>query len=150
MDTANTIDKYVQDISELITTGSAEHAVLQQVNKVLAMPTPTTQSDARNRISSLDTLRLELVNLNYFLARSITASRKEFDKVYAKEFSKYTLMGRPNQTAVDSEVMSRTPGLLDLKYKIENYTNFKELVSSYIRTLDQTRSTCISGYHDYT
>lgn len=142
------LERYNEDLQDLFPEGTEEYRGLLSITRLLNSSAPSTLAESQIRVSALDSARADLCNLIYYVSIRITKVAKEYSILYNKEFVKYTNLGRPNQTAVDCEVLSRNSSILDLKYKIESYESIRSLLQQYIRSIDQSRSTCIQLWND--
>lgn len=140
-----TVSEY---LSEILPEGSHEAKVVESVKNLLYRQLPNTAAGCTNRISEIDSIRSELVSLIYQINSYYSDINKEYKFIYDKEFTRLTALGRPSQAAIDSEISSKYPELFEIKIKLEKLDNLRALLNQYIRSLDQSRNSCIENWHD--
>lgn len=122
---------------------SHEREVLELTYQVIVGTAPTTSAEIKNHIAILDQQRVELSTLYYLLSRNITRHRTEMQQETDPLYTRLVKLGRPSKDAIEAELRSTNETYATKTIKVEELTQVRDLVSSYIRSIDSRKQSMI-------
>lgn len=122
---------------------SHEYEVLELTYQVIVSSAPTTSAEIKNHITILDQQRVELSTLYYLLSRNITRYKTNMQKETDPAYTRLVKLGRPSKDAIEAELRSTNETYATSILKIEELTQVRDLVSSYIRSVDSRKQSMI-------
>lgn len=139
--------KYKDDLVEVLGDGD-ELRTLVATYQALTRQLPVTAPDSYSRLSELETYRAQLSMIIYALNKLRADVDKEYRRIYESDYTKYTGLNRPSQTAIESEIFSKRPEMVVLRNKLESYDRVITLVNSFVRCLDSLKSSVMECWRD--
>lgn len=137
------IEEILTKVKDTIGLTDYEVSVLRETMRVLQQPAPDTYAAAFSRIKDLDKLRSILSNMIYMLSEKYTSRKVEYLDTYDKKYAAISKIGRLNGQTIESEIHSGDPLLRNQRLLLENFDNFKNLLASYIKNIDISKSSAM-------
>jgi hypothetical protein len=140
------LDQVLTKIKNEFGLSDYEVDLLRSINLELRKPLPTVQSGIESRVNVIDSYRSKLVVMIYEVSDKYSIQEYEYKSKYDPEFVRLTRSGRPNQQAVDSEI-HMNKDMQDKRKLLNDFDSFKNLLFSYLKTLDECKSTCMKKWN---
>lgn len=142
----SSLDDLLNRIKNSLKVSDQDIKIVRDINLLLKQPTPTVQSGIESRVSTIDSMRVELSDLIYKIENSRAEQDYKYHLVYDKEYTLLVKAERPSHAAIDAEIHAKSKELSDQRLLINNYDIFKSLLLGYLRSLDSSRDTCIKKW----
>lgn len=142
------INSYKEYFNGVIKEGSEEFKIISEVYNILSSRLPSTAAEAYSRVSSLESYRAQISTMIYVISMLRDDINREYRKLYEKEFTKLSLLNRPSQAAIDAEIHSKSTEAFMLRDKLESYDRILQLLNSYIRCIDSSKSSAVEAWRD--
>ena len=139
-DTRSSLDRILDKIKNNLNLSDYDIDVIRNVNQTLKEPTPSVQLSIQNRVSKLDAMRVDLLDLIF----DVGVQSSDLDT-----FAKLVRADRPSQQAIDSEIHAMDPGMRDMRMTLNNYELLRSLLFGYLKSLDKSRETCMKLWGTY-
>ena len=134
----------IKMIKDALSLSDEEISIIRRVHDVLLEPTPSLQLQRNDRLSKIDTLRAELVELIY----RVNVRRNDLEYKYKETYDEtYTMLvkaDRPTQQAIDSEIHARSATMRDARLNLANLDSLRGLLYGYRDSLDSSKKTCMA------
>lgn len=128
--------------------GTQEYEIIKECYEMINKTVPSVASEAKTAMILADRCRVEMVTLIYLLSREISNTRSKLRDFGDSQYVRLVKLGRPSKEAIETEIRSTSPEYRKFSEKIEKLENVKELVNSYVRSLDSFRMTALEILKD--
>lgn len=142
-------DHILERIQNTLSLSDYDVDVIRRVNSILKEPTPSVQLQIQSRVSALDSLRVELLDLIYDVNVQNNDLEYRYKETYDREFAMLVKADRPSQQAIDSEIHAKSRAMQDMRQNLNNFDALKGLLFGYLKSLDKSRETCMSLWGTY-
>jgi hypothetical protein len=123
--------------------GSHELETIELAYQLISGTAPTTATQLKAQMIELDQMRIEMVTLYYLLNRKIMQLKDDTQRETDATYVRLVKLGRPSKDAIETELRATNEVYSVNSFKLENYNNAKELVLSFIRSIDARKQTVI-------
>lgn len=148
-DGKSNLDRILERIRNTLNLTSYDIDVIRKVNEKLKEPTPSVQLQIQKRVSDLDSLRVELLDLIFNVNVECNDYEYRYKETYDREFAMLVKAERPSQQAIDSEIHAKSKALQDMRLNLGNYEALKGMLFGYLKSLDKSRETCMRLWGTY-
>ena len=130
-------------LGDVFKEDSHEYSVIELSYQIIAGTIPSTPAEMKNQMIQLDQQRTELSTLYYLINRKIMYLREDLQKESDATYVRLVKLGRPSKDAIETELRATNSVYAVNSLKIAQFENVKELVLSYIRSIDSRKQTVI-------
>ena len=123
--------------------GSHEYSVIELSYQMIVGTIPSTPAEMKTQMVQLDQQRTELSTLYYLLSREINYLKDDIQKETDATYVRLVKLGRPSKDAIETELRATNETYAVGSLKLENYIALRELVLSYIRSIDSRKQTVV-------
>jgi len=122
---------------------SEEFEIISDTYNLITSTVPSVAAECKTNLILLDNARIKLSTLYYMLYRNISKIRRGVESIYNAQYTRLVKVGRPSKDAIEAEIKASSPDYLIASQKIEDYEAVRDLISMYIRCVDNTRSSTL-------
>ena len=148
-DNRSNLDRILDRIKSELGLNDHDIEVIRSVNQTLKEPTPSVQLGIQNRVSKLDAMRMDLLDLIFDVGVQKNDLEYKYKERYDDTFAKLVRADRPSQQAIDSEIHAMDPAMRDMRMTLNNYELLRSLLFGYLKSLDKSRETCMKLWGTY-
>lgn len=148
-DSRSSLDRILERIRNALNLSDYDINVIRNVNQTLKEPTPSVQLSIQNRVSKLDAMRMDLLDLIFDVGVQKNDLEYKYKERYDDTFAKLVRADRPSQQAIDSEIHAMDPAMRDMRMTLNNYELLRSLLFGYLKSLDKSRETCMKLWGTY-
>ena len=148
-DTRSSLDRILDKIKNTLHLSDYDIGVIRDVNRTLKEPTPSVQLSIQSRVSKLDAMRVDLLDLIFDVGVQSSDLEYKYKERYDEAFAKLVRADRPSQQAIDSEIHAMDPAMRDMRTTLNNYELLRGLLFGYLKSLDKSRETCMKLWGTY-
>ena len=148
-DSKGDLENILERIRNALGLNEHDIDIIRHVNLTLKEPTPSVQLAIQNRVSELDSMRVELLDLIFNVNVQANDFEYKYKDSYDREFARLVKADRPSQQAIDSEIHANSRSLQDMRLTLNNYDSLKGLLFGYLKSLDKSRETCMKLWGTY-
>ena len=140
------LDELLEKIRNSLKLSESDIKVIRDINLLLKQPTPSVQTGIESRVSTIDSMRIDLVDLIY----KVDSRRADFEYnykiIYDREFTRLTKAERPSQASIEAEIHAMSEDMSSRRLTLDNYNILKSLLFGYLKSLDLSRETCMKKW----
>lgn len=135
-------------LSGVFEEGTHEYETIQECYELINKTVPSVASEAKTAMILADRCRIEMVTLNYLISRNISNKRSQLRDLGDSQYVRLVKLGRPSKEAIDTEIRSLNPQYRKVSEEVDNLVDVRELINSYIKSLDSFRLTALEVLKD--
>lgn len=135
-------------IEEVFDKTTDEYQTITQAYGLLSSPIPMTAAEAKVLMYQLDSIRAKLSAIYFMVSRSLSKQKSAVQNTYDTTYTRLVKIGRPSHTAIEAEIRTLLPDYIIYSDTADKYTQVKELITSFIRGIDNMKVTTLEAFRD--